>query len=242
MRLHSTEERLNLGKWTRRELDEILRRGAANASTGRRIAFLSSQFLTIPYGECTLIGGSTKPEVFTIDLEAVDCFTYIDYVEAMRRSFSFASFKQNLRRVRYRGGRIAFATRKHFFTDWAARGPRISDVTAAVGGKHARKMRKMLNVGSGGTHIVAGLPPVPRDVTFIPRRFVANAAGRLKTGDYIGIYSEAEGLDVSHVGILIRKNARLFMRHASSVERKVVDQDFSRYTASKPGIIVLRPA
>ena len=65
--------------------------------------------------------------------------------------------------------------------------------------------------------------------------------GSLRTGDYVGIYTEAEGLDVSHVGIIIRDGRRLLFRHASSVKRKVLDQDFLPYINGKSGIVVLRP-
>ena len=65
----------------------------------------------------------------------------------------------------------------------------------------------------------------------------------LKTGDYIGIYSTVHGLDVSHVGIVIRDGETIFLRHASSQKkyRKVIDQDLKEYILNKPGIIVLRP-
>ena len=65
--------------------------------------------------------------------------------------------------------------------------------------------------------------------------------GRLRIGDYIGIYAEADGLDVSHVGIIVRRAGRIFLRHASLIERMVVDQDLRAYISEKPGIVVLRP-
>jgi hypothetical protein len=66
---------------------------------------------------------------------------------------------------------------------------------------------------------------------------------RLHTGDYIGIYSKEDGLDVSHTGIIIREQGAVKLRHASSMKkhRKVVDEDFKEYLKAKPGIIVLRP-
>ena len=35
--------------------------------------------------------------------------------------------------------------------------------------------------------------------------------------------------DVSHTGFLIKKNDKLYLRHASSVAGKVVDNDFEKY-------------
>ncbi len=83
-----------------------------------------------------------------------------------------------------------------------------------------------------------------REVAYIPSKCVdAEVTKKLKTGDYVGIYSEQEGLDVSHVGIVIKKKDAIDLRHASSVKTKrgVVDEDLKKYLESKPGIIVLRP-
>ena len=65
----------------------------------------------------------------------------------------------------------------------------------------------------------------------------------LHTGDYTGIYTETEGLDVSHVGIVIRETRSVYLRHSSSAtaSRKVVDQLFGDYISERPGIVVVRP-
>jgi len=83
-----------------------------------------------------------------------------------------------------------------------------------------------------------------RVITFIPGKAIdGDVIRRLRSGDYIGIYSREKGLDVSHVGIMIKKNRASYFRHASSLQsqRKVIDQDFTAYAARKPGIVVLRP-
>ena len=66
---------------------------------------------------------------------------------------------------------------------------------------------------------------------------------KLLTGDYVGIYSRMPGLDVSHVGIIIKDRDSTYLRHASSEkeQRKVIDQDFKKYVSATPGILVLRP-
>lgn len=65
---------------------------------------------------------------------------------------------------------------------------------------------------------------------------------RLKTGDFVGIYSPLDGLDVSHVGIIIRKNNKIYFRNASLLtkNRKVIDTLLETYLKNKPGIVVLR--
>ena len=244
MRSRKERENIVLGRWTEQNLDEVLRSAGAIQQTGRRIEFLSRQFLGTPYEESTLIGGPDTPELLTLNLEGVDCFTFLDYIEALRLSQSFSEFKKTLKRVRYRSGKVAYAYRRHFFTDWTDKGSWIKDVTAEVGGKNFRTVHKSINDRGDGSCLLTGISPAERDVTYIPSKAIdGNVIRRLKTGDYIGIYSGTRGLDVSHVGILVKKKRTTYFRHASSLQsrRRVVDQDFRAYVAGKPGIVVLRP-
>nr|NIQ97208.1 DUF1460 domain-containing protein [Desulfuromonadales bacterium]NIS43194.1 DUF1460 domain-containing protein [Desulfuromonadales bacterium] len=57
-----------------------------------------------------------------------------------------------------------------------------------------------------------------------------------------GLYTDLDGLDVSHVGILIRRQGDLLLRHASSRKgvEQVVDVPLFDYLQGKPGIVVLR--
>ncbi len=219
----------------------MLARATAMADPADRIDFLSARFLGLPYGASTLIGSPGVPEEFVVNLEAVDCFTYLDYVESMRLSRSFDEFTRTLRRVRYRSGVVAYGSRRHFFTDWIAR-RKVRDATRLIGREKVVVVLKSLNRKSDGSALLPDLPPVIRKVVFIPPAALdGRALDRLETGDYVGLYATDEGLDVSHVGIFIRRAQCLLLRHASSMERKVIDQDFISYVGNKPGIIVLRP-
>jgi len=236
--------KITFGRWDPHELDRMLAAARGLSGAGRRIEFLSRQFLDVPYKESTLIGAEHTPEMFTINLDAVDCFTYLDYVEAMRRSSNFATFKETLKTVRYRDGTVDYTSRNHFFTDWIESNPFVRDVTAGVGQEKTRTVRKKLNERGDGTYVVSGIPPANRVVTYIPGRAIdAGIVRRLRNGDYVGIYSPARGLDVSHVGIVIRVRGKVFLRHASSssAHRMVIQEDFLNYVAGKPGIVVLRP-
>lgn len=64
----------------------------------------------------------------------------------------------------------------------------------------------------------------------------------LKTGDYVGVYTQLEGLDVTHVGVVIRHDGQVWFRNASSLSanQKVIDTPLMEYAHAKPGIIVLR--
>ena len=89
------------------------------------------------------------------------------------------------------------------------------------------------------------LSPVrTREVEFIPPAAVdAAVLSRLKTGDYVGIYSPLPGLDVSHCGIVVRVPGRILLRHASSRASvaRVVEEDLTAYLGGGKGLVVFRP-
>ena len=187
-------------------------------------------------------GGPDQPESLTVDLEAVDCFTLLDYVEAVRRASTPEQFRDRLGEVRYFNADISWSSRKHFFTNWSD-GRYIDDVTAQVGQKAVVTISKILNRKSDGTSYLESVATRPRRLDYIPAKELnARILSELKTGDYLGIYSDRKGLDVSHVGILIKRDRRVFLRHASSRPelRKVIDSPLLDYLQDKPGIIVLR--
>ena len=98
------KEEIILGKWTEDTMDRLLNEASTINDSSARVDFLSRQFLKTLYKESTLTGDKHTSEVFVVNLEELDCFTFVDYVEAMRRSKSFSLFKENLKKVRYRSG------------------------------------------------------------------------------------------------------------------------------------------
>lgn len=236
---------INLGMCRQEELEKIIRKAAQIRLTGRKIDAISWHFLGTDYRDGTLIGNEKTPELFVVDFSGVDCFTLLDYVEALRLSDSFLAFRNNLARVRYRSGIIAFDHRNHFFSDWGIfNGDFIEDVTVEIGKGHTRSSGKRLNVKEDGTFYLAGIAPVERSINYIPSHSMNESIIRkCRTGDYIGVYAENSGLDVTHVGIFIRSKGKAYFRHASSLPeyRQVIDQDFLTYMIGKPGLLVLRP-
>ncbi len=242
-KLSQAEKFVDTGRWTTTQLDKLLLESSVTVSPEDRIERLSSQFLDVPYKENTLTGGINTTEVLVINLRQVDCFTFLDYIEAMRVSSSYAEFERNLIRVRYKDGIVLFKNRNHFFTDWVENNSSfVSDVTEAIGCGKARKIQKTLNLKENRDRYLQGIKPIKRVINYLPADFVdAQLTAGLKTGDYAGIYSDRPGLDVSHVGIIIKDRNDTFIRHASSVKKRVVDEPLIDYVSSSPGIIILRP-
>lgn len=238
-------EKISLGKWSVTRIDEMLSGASMIRDAGPRIAFLSKHFLDTPYKGDTLAGGPGAPEELVVNLAEFDCFTFIDCVEAMRLARRFTEFKQRLREVRYREGIVSYVNRNHFFTDWHEYNRRfVRDATFMIGASNTRRSTKTLNLRQDGTVFLEGIAIRERTVDYIPSASIGkDLLENIQSGDYVGIYADTEGLDVSHVGIAVRQNGEIYLRHASSAASslKVIDQLFMDYIEKKPGIVVLRP-
>ncbi|AVJ16750.1 hypothetical protein CLM71_06195 [Serratia sp. MYb239] len=240
------ETQVNIDDITSARLQRLLalRKSMPTLDDGAVIERLSRQFLDVPYVADRLIGDAATPERLVIDFRGLDCFTYLDYVEALRHADDQAQFVRQLIATRYRNGEVGFLTRKHFFSDWAYQpAVRADDITTDLS-PHAITLSKVLNRNADGGQYLPGLPNATRRISYIPSEYVdARLLSRLRTGDYIGIYTNLEGLDVTHVGIYIMTPTGPVLRNASSRKenRKVVDSPFIDYISSAPGIVVLRP-
>ena len=225
-------------------VETILTESSAIASQGERITHISSYFLNTPYLRETLIGGPGEAEQLVLRLDGFDCFTFLDTVEALRRSQEAGDLPGQLRQVRYRGGVVSYESRRHFFSDWVAdQNTFIHDATAWVGLGRERTVHKQLNARTGQDLWLQGIQVVPRTIAFLPAaELTPQVVGRLQPGDYIGVYSPEPGLDVSHTGLIVKADGKTLLRHASSrsgVER-VTDDDLETYLHGKAGVIVYR--
>ncbi|MEM9256991.1 MAG: N-acetylmuramoyl-L-alanine amidase-like domain-containing protein [Pseudomonadota bacterium] len=212
-----------------------------------KIIAISGLFLDLNYVEHRLIGSSDVPEQLVIDFGALDCFTYLDYVEALRKSSDYEEdFIENLIVTRYVDGEVSYLSRKHFFSDWVHADTNgdsnAHDVTALVSDYH-ETVFKDLNRKADGSSFIPDLPTKQRYIDYIPSEHIdATLVERLQNGDYIGIYSEIDGLDVTHVGIFLHGEDGPVYRNASSVSSnmRVVDSPFLEYMQNTPGIVVYR--
>lgn len=238
--------KMKMDNETVNKLHAILALHAAvlGADKGQAIDLISQTFLGTPYVANMLVGSASTPEQLVIDFRGLDCFTYLDYVEALREASTDEQFVENLIQTRYINGEIDFLRRKHFFSDWAQTEQALADDITAQLSPHAISAVKHLNLKDDGATYLPGLPVVERSITYIPSEFVNDKViAQLQTGDYIGIYTKLPGLDVTHVGFFIWTQDGPVLRNASSRKEnmQVVDSPFRAYVMNTPGIVVLRP-
>ncbi|MCG8291421.1 N-acetylmuramoyl-L-alanine amidase-like domain-containing protein [Pseudomonas entomophila] len=233
--------------YTASRLDGIFNRSRALRVAGESAvpaSVVSTPLLGTPYKADTLVGSANTSEQLVVDLRGLDCFTFLDNVEALRRADNYSDYVRELVRTRYAEGKVDFAHRHHFFSDWAqGHGARTRDITPELGAVTQLSV-KQLNAGTDGALLIQGLPTVSRVINYLPSASVTQEAlSRLQEGDYIGVYSMLPGLDVSHVGVFLRTAQGPVFRNASSRHgnMKVVDYPFNEFLQQVPGIVVLRP-
>jgi hypothetical protein len=169
----------------------------------------------------SLIGGPDQPEKFVIDLRAFDCVTFVECVLAVARSRSPRGFLDELRRTRYREGRVEWISRLHYFSDW-------------MKSNQARGAIRIRTRGAGsgcietGLDVIAGLPA--RRVRFhvVPKRKIHLARQRLRDGSIVAFASTRAMLDFFHTGLVFDEDDPL-LYHASQKAKKVIVEPLVDY-------------
>jgi len=230
---------VDLDKFTTKNINSLLSRKSLAQNPGDQIDIISQAFKGVKYTAHTLKGSYDEREEFTVNLKGVDCMTFIEYVEAMRRATDYDDFLQQLRKVRYYNSQVSYQSRKHFFTDWTDTKnllypvPDLNNISSSK--------TRYLNRKNISEKYLKGIPVKKRTVYYIENKNINSSTLKfLKNGDYIGVYINKNGLDVSHAGIYINKNGKHIFRHASSIYKKVVDTDFLDYFSGKPGLVIIR--
>ena len=198
------------------------------------ISKLSEKFLNVKYVSNTLSNHEidTSRENLIINFDSLDCFTFIDTIEALKSSNNKKQFEEKLVKTRYKDGDISYQSRNHFFSDWIESNS-MNDITCTLG--QCEKTIKYLNQNE---RYLKEIPTVKRDISYIKSTKIDISL--LKNGDYIGIYTDKKALDVTHTGIIIIKPGKVFIRHASSLKKKIIDSELLEYTKNKLGVIIYR--
>ncbi len=235
------------------------------ANPSERTGYIARQFLGTPYVANTLEG---KPEQLTINLDELDCTTLVDVVMAMsytlgERRTAWQDFVYNLRRLRYRGGEVdGYASRLHYNCDWAVdnthRG-NITDITPRLPkcSYIVRSINYMTThrdsyaaLADSATHAaIAKTENGYRNHRFpyIKAQHIRakEIDAALRDGDIIAFVTKMKGMDVTHMGIVVKVNGETHALHASMTNGKVEITesslaDFVRRNSNWIGIRVYR--
>jgi len=210
---------------------------------GNVVAALGERFVGTTYTPHTLeVPG---PERLVVNLEALDCVTFVENVLALSRlvrgkssddlhdeSLFRAAYRDELVGIRYRSGVLAgYASRLHYFSEWIADAHAkgiVKDVSQQLGGRadespvnfmsaHPDAYRQMQDpaVAEEIAAVEERLRPVLR--FFLPAEEIDAKARLIRTGDIIAATSTMAGLDVAHTGIAVWRDGTLRLLHAPLV-------------------------
>ena len=232
--------------------------------------YFGKQFMGIPYVAHTLEVG--EKEHLIINTRELDCTTFVENVLALylchqSKSTSFRSFCNNLRNIRYRGGKLTdYTSRLHYFTWWGEDNEQMGFVKAVDTGKFPFTATQRLNINYMSVHptlykhlkanpqfvkVIAAQEKASNGKTYryIPKSLLNRSESELScihTGDIVSLITKKAGLDTSHVGIAVWQNGKLHLMHASSLNMKVILDpttfyDYGQRQTSMLGIRVYRP-
>jgi hypothetical protein len=231
---------------------------------GEIIARVAARFVGAPYVPGTL--EAEGEERLVVNLRTFDCVTLVESTLAIARLIregggSFADFRRELQRIRYRDGALdGYISRLHYFSDWIADNAQrglVEDVTAAIGGvpdaepidfmsNHADAYRQLsdpavlASIGQMETRISA------RPRHYVPQARIGAVTDRIRNGDIIAATSALAGLDVAHTGFAYWQDGALHLLHAPLVGSVVEISEVPlamriARIGTQDGIMVARP-
>lgn len=201
-----------------------------------RLERISAEFLGRPYVINPLGGGAGLSEQLNVNLYGFDCVTYMESVLALALSRTVEDFANLLRQIRYHNGEVSWASRNHYTSDWWQQNERAGFIRNLTHGDGTEEKRRCLNV-------VNGLPAKEIRLRVFPKRKLAQIRHLIATGDFVCFASTKRNLDVFHAGVLICRDEKILLRHATRSQGAVVEQPLSDFLQANrmSGIILLRP-
>ncbi len=247
-------------------LEQLFEMFAADTKSPTSVLMVKTgtYFLGTPYVAHTL---ETEPEQLVINLREMDCTTFAENCLAISKTIqsenhTFEQFAKELITIRYRNGKIdGYPSRLHYFSDWIFDNQQkrlvanVSKELAATGydktvdfmSTHPESYKQLKDSALLVKKILGQEQNInARQQFYIPENKIEAIEDQLMDGDIVGITTRVEGLDIAHVGILIRKAGRIHLMHASSVAEEVVvsENTLENYllnSESSTGIMVARP-
>lgn len=225
---------------------------------------VGKSFMGTPYVSATLENGIA--EKLVINLRELDCTTFVENVLALSRIIKagktdFSSFAAMLQRIRYRDGiRHGYPSRLHYFSEWITNNQEkhIVDGTINKNGKRIDKPINYMSTHPSDYPVLKEHPELIKPIAiqenelskhefwYFPKTDFVNLYKNLKHGDIIALTSTIDGVDVNHVGIIVKKENEFYLLHAPLSGKMVLISekpitDFLRPTSKNSGIMIVRP-
>ena len=209
----------------------------------------------------------TEEEKLVINLREMDCTTFAENCLAnsntiKSKNLSFEKFTNELQNIRYRNGMLnGYPSRLHYFSDWIFDNQQkglIKDVAKEIINTPYPKQINFMSTHpesyqqlNDSAQLIKTIEAQEKEILlrqlyYIPTSKLAEVENKLMEGDIVGITTDINGIDILHVGILVRKAGRIHLMHASSVAEKVIVsektlEEYLQNRKSATGIMIARP-
>lgn len=238
MRFHCDQDTLRI--------NQLLQDGLASRlkTANELVAYYADRLLGTPYVAHTLEGDEER---LTINIDELDCTTFIETLYALTRTtltgrYSWRDYAANLENLRYRDGQMGdYSSRLHYISDWIvnnhARG-NLVEVTADL--PHATYMVKTIDFMTqhkdsyrslkGDSAMVEKIRRFEMGyrnhrMPYLKKSWLGDKAVKaaLRSGDFVGLVTKVEGLDISHLGIIHKDDkGEIYLLDASMSGGKVM--------------------
>lgn len=247
----------------RKKFKVFLNSGIRDLAIGDAMIEIGKSFLDTDYESGTL--DKNIKETLVVNLTGLDCVTFVENCVVFARSVksgktTFEDYKAELQKIRYRDGIIdGYSSRLHYFCDWIYDNEKkgiVKDITKELGGKIYDKKINFMSSNPNYYRQLSDKSELEkikiieeninsRTHYYIPRKNISSVYQNLKSGDIIATTTSITGLDVTHTGLVLKENDRVYFLHASSKSKKVVIssnelEDYVAEDSKKTGIMVSR--
>lgn len=238
--------------------------GDSGMSMSDLLIKIGLSFQGTPYVAATLENGLA--EKLVINARELDCTTFVETALTLARTVKmkqkdFQSYVNELEKLRYRDGkRNQYPSRLHYFCEWIANNEKKHIIDGSPN-KNGVKLDKPINYMSTHPADYPVLKEFPALIPFIaeqekalsaigfyffPKNDIPNLYRNLQNGDIIALTSTIEGVDVNHVGIIVKRGDEFYLLHAPLSGKKVLISDgpitdFLKPASKNSGIMIARP-
>lgn len=228
------------------------------------IVEIGLSFLETPYVVASLENG--LEEKMVINLRELDCTTFAENCLALARTVKlgktdFETYVSELERIRYRDGkRNQYPSRLHYFSEWIHNNHLKGFISETVNqnGVNSDKTINCMSTHPSDYPVLKDHPELiptiaeqEKELTtigfmYFPKSDIPNLYKHLQHGDIIALTSSIDGVDVNHVGIIIKKENEFYLLHAPLSGKKVLVSDgpitdFIKPNSKNNGIMIARP-
>lgn len=230
-----------------------------------RTAAVARKFIGTPYVGQTLEGDR---ETLTVNLDELDCTTFVETVMAVaftagEHRGSWRDYVYNLERLRYRDGHLdGYPSRLHYISNWIVdnvhRGNFEEATVKFPRYNYLERTISFMTENRGRYQALADSANFARmrsiELGYSNHRFPyiktvdlarKETKAALREGDIVALVTSLKNLDVSHMGIIVKKDGEPYLLHASSTGGRVeISQlplaEFMKKNRSFAGIRVIR--